>query len=193
MKFLAAAIFCSLFVHPLWAQNLVPNGDFEQHDPYQQSIGWTQPTGDFNHFYHRDFTEKMGVPAQGNGYHCLCMYSREENEFMHVQLSKPLQKGRVYTLEMMVRLSQSLDDVYKIENKANMRRLDWYFTEIPLRVTHKLFITAEPSASFAFTAPQPTDWTKMSMEYIATGEEEYLTIGNITRIYEKLRNDESID
>lgn len=178
-------------VQALGAQNLVPNGGFEQYERHQQSAEWTQAQYEFNHFYHRDFTEKMGEPASGNGYHCLCMYSREENEFMHVQLTQPLQKSHVYKLEMMVRLSQPTDDVYKIENKANMKRLDWYFTGIPLKVTRKLFITAEPSASFDFTAP--TEWTQMSQEYVATGEEEYLTIGNITRIYEKLRSDEIMD
>lgn len=176
-----------------FCQNLVPNGDFEAHDKWKRSESWDQPEGDFNHFYHADFTAKMGNPAEGKGYHCLCMYSREENEFMHTPLAHPLEKGKVYQLDMMVRLSNSLDDVFKTEYLTNMKTLDWYFTSVPLHVRYKLFITAEPSVSFKFKAPQPTTWTKMSTEYVATGEEEYLTIGNITRIYEKIRADEIID
>lgn len=168
----------------LYTQELVPNNGFESYQGIGKCAPWTGAAGDFNHFYHHRLNNKHQGAAHGGGYYGLCMYSYDVNEFLHVKLLQPLQKGKVYTLSMMVRLSDTTDEVYKDENLELFKRLDWYFTSIPIDVSQKLLITAEPSVSFPFVYPQPVSWTPLSTEYVARGDERYLTIGNITRMYE---------
>lgn len=176
-----------------WSQNLVPNGGFEEYIGKHHSRYWTQAQGDFNHFYHNDLGNLNGGAANGSGYHCLCMYGMQENEFMHVALGKKLEKGKKYLLSMSVRLSNNADEVHKYDLPKKLKRLDWYFTSIPINVLNKLFITAEPSSSFDFISPHSTKWINVSQEYTANGDEQFLTIGNITRIYEKIQLDEKLD
>lgn len=175
------------------AQNLVPNPGFEKFVDKGHCKYWTEAQYDFNHFYHKSTHEKFGGAANGEAYHCLCMYGMEENEFMHVALTNKLEKGKVYKLSMNVRLSHPEDEVFKQDGLADFKRLDWYFTNIPINVLKKLFITAEPSATFPFQSPQPRDWTLITTEYVANGDEQFLTIGNITRIYERIKYDQEMD
>jgi outer membrane protein OmpA-like peptidoglycan-associated protein len=175
------------------AQNLVPNGGFEDYISKGHSRYWTQAQEEFNHFYHSDLKSPNGGAATGNGYHCLCMYGMQENEFMHVALGKRLEPNKRYLLTMNVRISNAGDEVHKYDLPKKLKRLDWYFTSIPINVLNKLFITAEPSASFGFVAPHSTVWTPMRVEYDAIGDEQFLTIGNITRIFEKIKEDEKKD
>lgn len=177
----------------LTAQNLVPNGGFEDHRGKGHSMYWTQPTGEFNHFYHQHLNPQFGGAAQGEGYHCLCMYGMQPNEFMHVALKNKMEKGRVYELSMYTRVSYGGDEVYKNDNLANLKQIDWYFTATPINVLSKLFITAEPSASFPYNGRANKDWQKTTLSYTANGDEEFLTIGNITRFYQKIRADEKLD
>jgi outer membrane protein OmpA-like peptidoglycan-associated protein len=182
-----------LVIEHVAAQNLVPNGGFEEYIGKGHSRYWTQAQEEFNHFYHSDLKSPNGGAANGNGYHCLCMYGMQENEFMHVALGKRLEPNKRYLLTMNVRISNAGDEVHKYDLPKKLKRLDWYFTSIPLNVLNKLFITAEPSASFGFVAPHATVWTPMSLEYDAVGDEQFLTIGNITRIFEKIKEDEKKD
>ncbi len=182
-----------LIIEQTTAQNLVPNGGFEEYIGKGHSRYWTQALNEFNHFYHSDLKSPNGGAANGSGYHCLCMYGMQENEFMHVALGKRLEPNKRYLLTMNVRISNSGDEVHKYDIPKKLKRLDWYFTSIPLNVLNKLFITAEPSASFAFVAPHSTVWVPMSVEYDAMGDEQFLTIGNITRIFEKIKEDEKKD
>ncbi len=175
------------------SQAIVPNGGFEDYINKGHSRYWTQAVGEFNHFYHSDISTANGGAANGRGYHCLCMYGMEPNEFMHVALSKKLEANKKYLLTMNVRMSNVNDEVHKNDLPKRLKRLDWYFTSIPLNVLYKLFITAEPSASFDFLYPQSTGWVKLSAEYNATGDEQFLTIGNITKIYDKIKRDEKLD
>lgn len=176
-----------------YAQNLVPNGGFEEYIGKGHSRYWTQAQAEFNHFYHNDLNSANGGAATGSGYHCLCMYGMQENEFMHVALGRRLEPNKRYLLSMNVRLSNTGDEVTKYDLPKKFKRLDWYFTSIPLNVLNKLFITAEPSVSFDFLYPHSTKWITMTAEYNATGDEQFLTIGNITRIFEKIRQDEKLD
>lgn len=178
---------------PLKAQSIIPNGGFEEYRGVGHSRYWTQTLGEFNHFYHQDFLPDNKGAATGKGYHCLCMYGMDENEFMHIALQHKLEPGRTYKLSMMVRMSNTGDQVHKNDLWKEVKRLDWYFTSIPINVLNKLFITAEPSASFPFKAQESLGWTYMSTEYTATGEEQFLTIGNITRLYEKIKRDQLLD
>ncbi len=191
LKTLYALVFL-LILHNAKTQEMVPNGGFEEHRGKGHSMYWTQAEGEFNHFYHKHVSPKFGGAAQGEGYHCLCMYSMEPNEFMHVALKSKLEKNKIYTISMNVRISNSADEVYKNDNYRNLNYLDWYFTGVPLNVLSKLLITAEPSISFPFEGAH-VNWENLSKEYIAKGDEEFLTIGNITRMYNKIRAEEKID
>jgi outer membrane protein OmpA-like peptidoglycan-associated protein len=182
-----------LFLSQVQGQNLGPNPGFEKYFDKTHCKYWTEAQYDFNHFYNRTTHEKFGGAANGDGYHCLCMYGMEENEFMHVALTDGLEKGKLYKLSMNVRLSVPEDEVFKQDGLPLFKRLDWYFTSIPINVLKKLFITAEPSATFPFATPHPREWTTITTEYVAQGDEQFLTIGNITRMYEKIKYDEEVD
>ena len=174
------------------AQNLVPNPGFEEYLANQRSAYWTQAEGEYNHFNHETI---KGIPMStkdGKGYHCLCMYGYELNEFMHVQLKSPLKKGQAYRLSMDIRLSNSTDEVNKYDNYKKLENIYWYFTDFAIDVRKKLFITAEPQVSFKISDKNTLSWLHLETEYYAAGDEHYLTIGNITRAYEKIMLDEAL-
>jgi outer membrane protein OmpA-like peptidoglycan-associated protein len=173
-------------------QNLVPNPGFEEYSLKQESVHWTQPTGEFDHFYHENIAGRPLAPYEGKGYHCLCMYGYEINEFMHVKLEKKLEKGQAYRLSMQVRLSNMSDEVTKHENYQKLKNIYWYFTDFSINVKNKLFITAEPQVTFKITDKNILKWALLETEYYAAGDEEFLTIGNITRAFEKIQMDAAI-
>lgn len=162
------------------AQQLIPDPGFEIKDRVGESQHWRQASGEFNHFY----SEPGILPFQGGGYHGLCMYRNEPNEFMHTALIQPLQAGQVYRLSMWLRWSRQGDEVIKDDRRSEMKAVHAYFSPYPIQVQQKLFLYVSPQVLFPVKEDLFLNWRKVEAEFVATGEERFITIGNFTNVAE---------
>lgn len=162
------------------AQELIPDPGFEMSDRNNHPLYWTQAAGEFNHFYHA--YDHAGKTYSGYGYHGLCMYKNEPNEFMHTPLKEKLIKGQVYRVSMRIRLSKNGDEVKKNEGLEEFKSVHWYFSDYPIEVRYKLFLYVTPQVVFSINHEHDGDWALYETEYVAEGHERFLTIGNFTNV-----------
>src|SRR6185503_20166874 len=100
-------VFSLLFSSSSFSQNLIPNGDFEQHD---KCLGlntrvstWTMPVGEFYHYLcdcmvpKAQYTgEEKNLPHQGKGFVGICLHGTDASEYMMVKLNQPLVANTEY-------------------------------------------------------------------------------------------------
>lgn len=121
----------------------------------------------------------------GVGYHGLCMFSidhplRDESEYMTVKLTEPLEKAKRYCLSMWARVSQKYCTGFEELDGVGL-----LFTSKPVKVTKGTRHScsreqyAEPQVLFALPEGFSRHrWNRYAVDYVATGDEQYLTIGN---------------
>ncbi len=172
------------------AQNLIPNPGFEAQQG-GKSLYWTQPLHDYNHFYQCAALESCPAHS-GEGYHALCMYLNEPNEFMHVRLSQKLEAGKRYRAGMYVRISNSSDPFMRNDNPRELQAIHWYFSDYPIDVRYKLFLYVTPQLVFRIDHSKDRNWSYYEITFTAQGGEEYLTIGNFTNVAQQLAMDEEL-
>ena len=174
------------------AQNLVPNSGFEYYTSCPVWLGeinkafpWISPTLATPDFYNVCGGSNCGtcVPDNfsgnqlantGNGYAGFILDYEGTNdykEYIQTSLVKPLVAGIVYKVSFYVSLSE--DSKYAIKNigaylsnnsiKSNNGS---YLSCCPSQVNNSNFVTSK------------NGWTLISGDYLASGGEQYLTIGN---------------
>ena len=134
----------------------------------------------------------MGVPENyngkqaakfGKGYAGLYMIAPGDyREYIQAKISKPLQKGATYRFSFYVSLAEKADFVVK--------DFGVLFSEKPINVATKKMLSRLHLAKIQNNALNYTqinntefyenteDWVLVSMEWLATGKEHYVTIGN---------------
>jgi gliding motility-associated-like protein len=177
--------------------NLVPNGSFEEYDDCP-SIGqsnsqfnnvhdWfraTEATPDYHNYYCNDANPGvLGVPINyggyqqaynGNAYVGILFYADynvDYREYIEVKLDSVLTLGIKYYWSFYVSLAE---DSKKAVNNINIT-----FSEIPvidLSITTNLPLNGKYQPTIYFT--DTSKWAKISGQFIAEGNEEYLIIGN---------------
>lgn len=148
------------------SQNFVPNGGFEEYKD-KNVFTWIQPGGGYYHF---EITPKKSY--SGSCRNGLCLWIKQESEFLSVKLNKPLQKEVVYEVECYILYDASLHKF------ANIKHLEigFYFTKEPVDATVKRILFAKPQV--VFDANMLVTWTRYDSIFKAEGGEEYLTIGH---------------
>ncbi len=185
-------IFLSALLSPLCGQNLVPNPLFDEFVYCPVGINqteleilhhWKQTTRGTPDYYHTCGNE-MGVPnnvfgyrepAAGEGYLGLVAFSpsrRNYREYMHAQLSSPLRKGEWYCVSMKVALAQNATYISDGIGAA--------LTPLPFPRTRNMDIQypAELNNPPGNLLYYQEDWVTISAPYLATGGEQYITVGN---------------
>lgn len=194
MKFLLSALLMALAL-PLSSQNLVPNGGFESYTSCPTSLGqvnrlnnWFLPASQSGStdFHHACGGSLVGVPSNlfgnqaahtGSGY-CGQYFGYQQapnqnyREYAQVQLTTPLQAGITYRVEAYVSMPDNV--LY------NADRYGFHFSNIPLVGQNNQFhipvIPQVESVGTFFT--NTTGWDLIGGTFVATGGEQYLTIGN---------------
>tara|TARA_R110002072_G_scaffold192412_3_gene349406 strand:+ start:419 stop:1366 length:948 start_codon:yes stop_codon:yes gene_type:complete len=179
-----------------FAQNLVPNPSFEVFDTcptafstsgnYQidYALGWYSPTFATSDYYNSCNIGSVGVPSNGLGYQLafdgngyvgilLLVETGEPSWFEYIQakLNSSLTQGLSYRLSFNVNLSNGSDyAIQKIgawftKTSVNSNDSKPLFNVMPQIVSNNGFIT------------DTVGWTTIEGNFIADGDEEYITIG----------------
>jgi hypothetical protein len=182
------------------AQNLVPNGDFEQYIACPVNFGeidsvlyWMNPMlsilvggngGTPDYFNQCNTTASLSVPDNALGFQqahsgvgyagIILWYGPVQNyrEYIEVALLEPLHANKCYQFEMFINLS----DVSQFTTDAiGVYFSDTIFSGInnwnPIPVTPQLF-------NATGNVFDTLKWKSLTMNYTATGGEQYLIIGN---------------
>lgn len=179
----------------LYAQNLVPNGDFEEYHqlPYQQGQlnfckHWINPSSTtpdyfnsgslFSSGFQLPYTNFADVePYSGSGIVGLFLVVGDLREYISVQLVKPLKKGKVYTLSFVH--TNGTNDYFA---SCGSNNLGVHFSKtIPygsffpfpftpqIEIPHFCWDTIWKKESFTFVAED--DYTTMTFGNFRTSEE----------------------
>ncbi len=175
---------------PIRAQNLVPNGGFEDiiscptnGSQLDHTEFWTTPDAGTPDYYHACAIAVVGVPVNLNGSqaaHTGVAYSGiwlwapggYGGEYVEVQLTDPLQSGICYHFAMHVSLA---DNCQVTTDAIGVAFSDTAIANLPGGVPLPLAQqVSNPSGVFL----PDTGWLEVSGDFIAAGGEEYLIIGN---------------
>ncbi|MBP7239778.1 MAG: gliding motility-associated C-terminal domain-containing protein [Saprospiraceae bacterium] len=196
-KFKTKAIFTVLvtvwigFAFSIYAQNLVPNPDFESYDNCPSNIGggflhcipWENGNnGTSDYFNACDVTGFVDVPSNvfgdqlahsGDGYAGFFVRSQTTDYFEYIQapLIQPLEGGVTYHVSFYISLSDEL---------CGSKHVGAYFSEQPPPFTSTDRIDVVPQIDYVIDSflSDKTEWMFISGCFTAEGDEGYITIGN---------------
>lgn len=175
-----------------YGQNLVPNGDFETYTDCPTTQGllpyaspWSNIaslTPDYYHTCSSDLqsdvpTNLTGyqIPHSGNGYVGIFAFqvssSPNVREYISIQLEETLQNEQEYHLQFYLSLSNN--------SQFAITTIGAYFSESDALPMNQFILNVTPQIVNSTQAlTDTTSWTLITGTYIATGGEQYLTIGN---------------
>ncbi|MCC6599898.1 MAG: OmpA family protein [Crocinitomicaceae bacterium] len=192
IKILFSIFFISVIAGKLSAQNLVPNGSFEDKaycpsnfNQQQMKVvtGWSQ-VGDGTPDYFHTCSDKVGVPKnifgeqaaqEGEGYVGLATYSpgqRNYREYLQAKLTRPLVAGEMVCIEMYI--SQADYSKYVTDAiGANLSK-----TRLTQHRAQVIILNPSMANPRLNMLDETSSWMLISDIYIATGGEEFITLGN---------------
>ncbi len=183
-------LLCNILT--LTAQNLVPNGSFEQYvicpsipGQLDNTNAWFSPnTGDPDFFNECAEDTEVWIPdnmygnqvaASGEGYVGIMVYGEgEKREYISNPLVEAMEEGASYCVEFKV----SLADV-PLYGLFGIQELGVYFSEEPMFSTDDTVIEAEPQVvNTTGIIQEYDDWVTISATFEADAAYEYINIGN---------------
>jgi hypothetical protein len=194
LKYILVSFILCIIAHSSYAQNLVPNYSFEVHDTCPTSGGeiyyappWKDPTNATSDYFNScSAPGNYGVPLNtvgsqnaldGSAYAGFTAYAAPPfpinlREYIQVKLIDTLISGNCYKLIFYVSVA---DNVLYGVNK-----LSAYFSDTAVSSCHACFLTntAQINYSLATVIGNSTGWYKVEGVFLATGGEQYMTIGN---------------
>jgi len=182
---------------PLFAQNLVPNGSFEeftscpgdysQHKLEFRVKGWWAATAGTPDHFHSCSRGNAGVPHnwagvsdafEGNGFSGIYMWmdnDKDYREYLQCQLTTPLIMDSTYRVEFHFKLSSY--------SRYAIDRIGLFLTDSAVYGNHDLVLDAMPTCFVIKDSALTQEtgyWEKASFEYRAKGNERFLVIGNFS-------------
>ncbi len=192
-------ISCLLASCALLGQNLIKNPSFDYLRVCPKELGnfdrdietWSTPTKGTTDYFH-SCSSYMGVPKNyngnqaakfGKGYAGLYMVAPGDyREYIQAEISEPLIVGETYRFSFYISLAEKADFMIK--------DFGVLFSEKPINVNTRKMLSRLHLARIQKNALNYTeinnaayynstkDWTLVSMEWLATGKEKYVTLGN---------------
>jgi OmpA-OmpF porin, OOP family len=180
------------------AQNLVPNGSFEQYykcpGSYNYSTngkiapGWTSPSTGTPDIFNTCSIGEAGVPANwagrskafnGSGYAGIYLYihgrAKAYREYLQAEFTSPLQAGVKYIVEFQFKLSSN--SKYSVDRIGFLISDSSYHTHddgvFPARPTYQRINPVIYNQNTGY-------WTRFGFTYEAKGGERFITIGNFS-------------
>ena len=181
------------------SQNLVPNFSFEQYDTcpissgqIDRAIPWFQPNkcclpgGSTDYFHSCTINPSFSVPQNGAGYQnarmgiayagiVLFSSGPEFREYLEVRLNNSLLAGKSYCLEFYVSLANRSQ--YATSSIGVLFSNDSITCNGPFTVLPYVPQFENDSSNYL---TDTLNWMKVSGTYIASGNEQYITIGNFS-------------
>jgi len=193
--FFVILLWLTFLSFPVFAQELIVNGDFEKFSKCPQNYtlltpqrhfvnGWYYPTKGTPDYFNRCATgTKAGVPENfmgvcepnsGDGYAGLFLIGISANytEYMQTTLKMPMQKGEKYCITMSYRLASTAHYA--------CNQLGMYFTRRSIKTENEAALRLRPQV---FNPKEnmmnnQDEWRHICAVYEARGREQYLFIGN---------------
>jgi OOP family OmpA-OmpF porin len=186
------------FATSLAAQNLVPNGSFEQYykcpGSYNYSAdgklapGWDSPSTGTPDLFHACSTGEAGVPANwagkskafsGSGYAGIYLFIHGRpnayREYLQAEFITPLQPGVKYLVEFQYKLSSN--------SKYSIDRIGFLISDSSWQTTNDGVFPAPPTyqkINPVIYNHSTGYWTRFGFSYEAKGGERFITIGNFS-------------
>ena len=179
----------------LLAQNLVPNGSFEDYlncpgsyslNPAEfRVISWRSINTGSPDYFNTCSEGEAAVPYnwagvsdayEGYGYAGIYTWMNGEKdyrEYLHCKLSEQLIKDSLYHIEFRYKLSSY--------SKFSIDRIGLLLSDSLISFSHDLSLNLKPTFSFiqdSALTPNTGAWEMAAADYQAKGDEQYLTIGN---------------
>lgn len=179
----------------LLAQNLVPNGSFEDYTNCPGSyslettdfrvISWNSINRGTPDYFNTCSEGEAGVPYNWagvsdafDGYGYAGIYTwmkgdKDYREYLHCKLSERLIKDSLYHIEFRYKLSSY--------SKFSIDRIGLLLSDSLAGFSHDLPLSVKPTISFiqdSALTPNTGAWEVAVAQYRAKGNEQYLTIGN---------------
>lgn len=196
-------LFLSIFIGKSSAQNLVPNPGFEEYDEcpsdlvtdYKTPLAkyWQTPTKGTADYYNACSRFNVGIPNnimgnafayRGNGYIGLILLEKPERlklkrtkpynyrEYVQCNLKEPLIQDSLYEIKFM----------YCVAEYSNfyINRLGAYLSEKRVKANHRGTLELNPTIACDTIISEMISgtWYEVADTIIASGNEQYLTIGN---------------
>jgi hypothetical protein len=137
---------------------------------------WSKPniaSSDYYHFTCPNIQPTVQFPHSGEGYAGIIAYNfgTEYREYITGTLSTPLQAGKTYSVEFY----SSLNNGYI----QAINELGAYLSvSAPGPFSNVLHISVTPQIENNTPLQDTANWMKVSGSFVATGGEQYITIGN---------------
>ena len=179
------------------AQNLVPNGSFEEYlvcpgsyseNPSAFRVRYWRPISSGSPDYFNTCSEGeaavpynwAGVSDAFDGYGYAGIYtwmdlSKDYREYLHCKLTEPLIKDSLYHVEFRYKLSSY--------SKYSIDRIGLLLSDSLKRLPDDALLRVSPTFAFvkdSALTPETGAWELAVAEYKAKGNEQYLTIGNFS-------------
>lgn len=179
----------------LKAQNLVPNGSFEEYYQIPTNQGqinyakhWFTATASTPDYFSRfsDVNSGLNVPNaipgfqdafSGDAYSGIFVYdkfSADNLEYIETKLTSPLISQKCYTLSFYVSMAEEIS-CYTLNN------IGVFFSQDSIYVNQFIRLSQYSPQVINDTTNQLTDtlgWTKITQDFFAEGGEKYMVIGN---------------
>lgn len=188
-------LFFYFIAHHLVAQNLVPNGGFENmyFCPYRYQfrpenfgpVDWSSATKGTPDHYSSCTVGEFSVPKNWAGvskakegrsyvgiYGGECATQTRYREYLQCELKEPLRQGEEYTLEFHFRLSSYSMCAIDRMGAALSREKIFEDHDKTLSLPHQQIILDTTTLNYS--------WTKASFKITAQGNERFLIIGNFS-------------
>ena len=191
-RYILLTIILGITASSNYAQNLIPNYSFEVYDTCPYSAGqiyyalpWTDPSNATSDYYNSCNLGGAGVPnnfagnenaKDGNAYAGLAMYvdpsGTEYREYIQVPLSSSLVASECYRVIFYVSVTD--------EVKYGITNLGVYFSTTPVTTCLQCIMPYTPQINHFNPSGigNSSGWTKIEGTFIASGGEQYLTLGN---------------
>lgn len=173
----------------LQSQNLVPNPSFENYTTCPTSVAqinlaspWVTPTSGSPDYFNTCATSSfcdvpsnffgIQTPRTGNAYAQVVIYpsSISLREYVQTKLFSPLVAGQTYDVSFYICLQ---DNSYRASNNIGI-----YISTTAPSIAGLGPLPVIPQINETTVINDIINWTLISGTYIATGGEEYITIGN---------------
>ncbi len=169
----------------LSAQNLVPNGSFEQvYKPLkskysgniEQALPWFPAgIGSPDLILQGNFSYGFKEAYSGNNYAGIILYdadNKDFREYLSIKLNNKLENNKKYTIKLKVAAANKsfyyTDELGIAFNSDSLIRKDWNTISIVPNLKSEKFKAINDTIG----------WRNLEWEYLANGTEQFLTIGN---------------
>lgn len=181
------------------AQNLVPNGSFEQYYKCPGSYtttrsgkiapGWMSPSTGTPDLFNTCSIGEAGVPANwagkskaysGSGYAGIYLFihgrEKEYREYLQAEFTTPLEEGVKYLVEFHYKLSSN--------SKYSIDRIGFLISDSSYQTKEDGVLPASPTyqnINRTIYSHNTGYWTRFGFTYEAKGGERFITIGNFSK------------